>query len=309
MTTISKDTLWKGIIEDLFEDFCAYFFPEWSAQIADFSKPLEFLDKELEAIAPEKPSKKRYADKLVKVFTKTGNAQWILVHIEVQGYQDEYFAQRMFTYFYRILDRYQQKVMALAILTDNNPSFHPQQYIYEYENTKHIYEFPSFKILQKSEQTLNMAGNPFSLIMLTAKKALDQRNLMDSEQLIWKRSLVQALKDANYSTQKIRRILHFIRFYVSFDKQENQQTLNKNIQTIFKQRQNMGIEEAILQEIKEQGIAKGIEQGIEKGIEQGIERNTIAVVLRMDKADFSIEQITQATGLTTQQIEDILSTN
>jgi len=60
---------------------------------------------------------------------------------------------------------------------------------------------------------------------------------------------------------------------------------------------NMGIEEAILQEIKEQGI------------EKGIERNTIAVVLRMDKADFSIEQITQATGLTTQQIEDILIVN
>ena len=33
----------------------------------------------------------------------------------------------------------------------------------------------------------------------------------------------------------------------------------------------MGIEEAILEEVKQQGIEQGIEQGLEKGLEQGIE--------------------------------------
>ena len=313
MTNISKDTLWKGIIEDLFEDFCAYFFPEWAAEVADFSKPMEFLDKELEAIAPEASSQKRYADKLIKVFTKTGDEQWILIHIEVQGYQDEHFAQRMFTYFYRILDRHQQKIMALAILTDNNPDFHPQKYTYKYENTTHTYTFPSFKILQKTEEMLDVAGNPFSLIMLTAKKALNQANLTDKAQFIWKRSLIEALKEANYSREKIHTILDFIRFYVRFDKEENHQTLNKNIQTIFKQRQNMGIQEAILQEVREQGLSQGIEQGlsqgIEQGISQGIELTTIKVVLRMHKKGFSLEDIMKATDLSQAQIELILANN
>ena len=55
-------------------------------------------------------------------------------------------------------------------------------------------------------------GNPFSVVMLTAKKALDKQNLTDHQQLIWKKSLIQALKDAEYSSQKTRQILHFIRF-------------------------------------------------------------------------------------------------
>ena len=285
MTEISKDTLWKGIIEDLFEDFCAYFFPEWTTKVADFSKPPEFLDKELEAIAPEEFNQKRYADKLVKVFTKQGKEQWILIHIEVQGYEDKTFAERMFIYFYRIRDRYQQKVMSLAILTDDNANFHPQKYTYEYQDTKHTYEFPSFKILQKTEQALQIPDNPFSIVMLTAKKALDKQNLADSQQLIWKRSLIQALKDAEYSSQKIRRILHFIRFYVSFDKEANQQLLNQDIQTTFKQRQNMGIEEAILQEVRE--------------------KNTLEIASNMKKIGLSTEDIIKATGLTKAQIDQL----
>ena len=217
MTSIKKDTLWKGIIEDLFEDFCHYFFPKWATQIADFTKPPEFLDKELDEIYPEESPTKRYADKLVKVFTKAGTTQWILIHIEVQGYKDAHFAQRMFIYFQRILDRYKHKVMALAILTDDDPNFRPQRYVYQYGQTRNTYEFPFFKILEKTEQELQVLNNPFSIVMLTAKKALSKQNLSDHQQFIWKKSLVMALRKGNYSDRKIRGILHFIRSYVKFN--------------------------------------------------------------------------------------------
>jgi predicted transposase/invertase (TIGR01784 family) len=293
MTNISKDTLWKSIIEDLFEDFCAYFFPSWTAQMANFAQPVEFLDKELDAIFPEVSTQKRYADKLVKVFTKQGREQWILVHIEVQGYQDAQFAQRMFTYFYRILDRYEQQVMALAILTDNNAQYHPQQYLYQYEHTKCSYEFPSFKVLQKTERSLQVPHNPFSVVMLAAKKALYKKNLTDAQQLIWKKSLVEALKDAHYSDDKIRRILHFIRYYVKFNEEESLQTLNKNIQTTFKHRKNMGIEEAILQAVREEAVEEGIHKGV------------LQTALRMKQAGVSTADIVKFTGLTKAQVEKL----
>lgn len=50
--------------------------------------------------------------------------------------------------------------------------------------------------------------------------------------------------------------MKFIHFYVNFNNEEN---LNQNIQETFKQRKNMGIEEAILQEIKGNGIREGLE--------------------------------------------------
>lgn len=95
----SRDILWKGIIEDLFDDFLRYFLPEWAEKEVDFSKPFEFFDKELGQIYPEAETQKRFADLLAKVHTKDGKEQWLFVHIEVQGYEDLEFPYRMFTYF------------------------------------------------------------------------------------------------------------------------------------------------------------------------------------------------------------------
>jgi len=90
------DSLWKAILEDLFDDFSYFFFPN-AQELFDFSRPFEFLDKELEQLFPSDPDdfSPRYVDKLVKVFTKQDGEQWILVHIEVQGSSDASFEQRI----------------------------------------------------------------------------------------------------------------------------------------------------------------------------------------------------------------------
>ncbi|MDW8287766.1 MAG: hypothetical protein RMJ89_06830, partial [Flammeovirgaceae bacterium] len=86
-----QDILWKGAIEDFFEEMLDYFFSDWADfKYIDFQKGFEFLDQELHSIYPER-SKKRIADKLVKVYLKDGRERWFLVHIEVQGYRDEEF--------------------------------------------------------------------------------------------------------------------------------------------------------------------------------------------------------------------------
>jgi hypothetical protein len=49
---------------------------------------------------------RRLADKLAQVWLRDGADAWVLVHVEVQGQEERAFAKRMFTYYYRILDRY-----------------------------------------------------------------------------------------------------------------------------------------------------------------------------------------------------------
>ena len=44
---------------------------------------------------------KRWADQLVGVTGRDGVADWVLVHVEVQGEDKSDFAQRMFVYNYR----------------------------------------------------------------------------------------------------------------------------------------------------------------------------------------------------------------
>lgn len=72
----------------------------------------------MQQILPANESGRRYADKLVKIFIN-GKEQWLLIHIEIQGYYDKDFDQRMFNTYYRILDKYQKPISALAIFTDS----------------------------------------------------------------------------------------------------------------------------------------------------------------------------------------------
>ena len=72
----------------------------------DFSQPFTFLDKEMEQLSKKGMKRSKIVDKLVKIHLKDGSEQWLLVHIEVQGDEDENFSLRMFRYFYRIFDRY-----------------------------------------------------------------------------------------------------------------------------------------------------------------------------------------------------------
>ena len=84
---------------------------------------------------PAGKGRQKFVDKLVKVFTKDGQEQWILVHIEIQGYRDDRFAARMFTYFRRIYDRFEMPVTAFAIFTDGNHGFRPPAFSYEFRGT------------------------------------------------------------------------------------------------------------------------------------------------------------------------------
>ena len=100
----TNDLLWKGIIESFTEDFLVFFYPE-EVHLFDFSKPFDYLDKELEEIVSEHSSAIRHIDKLIKVWLKSGEEHWMLVHVEVQGYKDADFAERMFVYYRLIRER------------------------------------------------------------------------------------------------------------------------------------------------------------------------------------------------------------
>jgi hypothetical protein len=81
------DALWKGILEDLFDDFLKFYFPE-SVDLFDFNRKFEFLDKELEQLFPQQQDdfNPKYVDKLVKVFTKKGKEEWTVRRCDFDTY-------------------------------------------------------------------------------------------------------------------------------------------------------------------------------------------------------------------------------
>lgn len=112
-------------------------------------KPLE--QERLKLFPSSSRKGKRVSDKLIEVKLKNGKNQWILIHVEIQQSKEDNFALRMYQYFYRSFDKYEQKICAIAVLTDGNRSFHPTAYQYHFHGTKLTYQFNTYKILDQDE--------------------------------------------------------------------------------------------------------------------------------------------------------------
>ncbi|MFL9449959.1 hypothetical protein AB0758_02270 [Tolypothrix bouteillei VB521301_2] len=136
------DESWKVAIEQYFEPFVAFFFPEAHREIA-WERGYEFLDKEFTQIIRDAEIGTRFVDKLLKVWLRDGEEAWLLLHIEIQSQTDSGFAKRIFTYNYKIFDRYGREVVSLAVLGDSQPNWRPQEYGYGRWGCSMQLRFPS----------------------------------------------------------------------------------------------------------------------------------------------------------------------
>ncbi|MEO6282127.1 MAG: hypothetical protein ABIN80_29625 [Dyadobacter sp.] len=291
-----NDVLWKSILEDTFDDFLRFFCPE-ADQIFDFSRKFEYLDKELDQLF--QPQDGRYAtkfvDKLVKVFTLTGAEEWVLVHIEVQGYHDRFFEDRMFTYYYRIWDKYRKRITAFVILTDDNATFRPTCFEQSFLGTTLRYQFNSFKILDQSEYELEKSDNPFAQVILTVKAALKRKALKEEDLLKLKLQLARRLLSRDIPKHKIDKLLNFLKFYVRFDRKESSKIYDSEIVTLtYKRNQIMGIEEAIAVMAAEECLDAG-------------HRNSNITVIRnlLTGTSFDDKKIARLVGVSTDFVDDV----
>jgi hypothetical protein len=154
---------------------------------------------------------KQFVDKLIKVWLNDGKETWLLIHLEIQSQVDTGFPKRMFSYHYRIFDRYGQEVVSLAILGDNQANWRPQEYSYERWGCRLSLQFPTVKLLdyQPRWSELEQSDNPFAvLVMAHLRTQATTRNL--TGRLQWKLSLVKRMYELGYSREKILQLFDLI---------------------------------------------------------------------------------------------------
>ena len=259
------DEIWKEIIEELFQDFCFFFMPDLAKDI-DFSMGYEFLDKELLKIYPESKETKRFADKLVKVFFKDNIERWILIHIEVQGYNDKEFSRRMFVYFYRILDKYRKEIAAIAIFVDDNKNFKPSSFRYEFFDTKLVYKYKTYKILESSSEELMDSSNPFALVVLAARNAINAKN-NEERKLKFKIELTRLLMQRGFTQDKIISIFRFIDGVLELDDEIKEKIFYEEVE-------KSGGDKVmqVIGNVEKRGYKRGMQQGLQEGLQQGIQQ-------------------------------------
>lgn len=250
------DLLWKAIIEDFIVEVIDYFYPKIEKERAK-DQPIEFLDKFLQTLHPEAVEGNRRADLLVKVPLVNGKEKWILLHVEVQGYEDKDLPRRMFTYYHRSLDRFGVPVEALVIFTDTNKRYRPSHYEYKGIKTRCLYAYNTFKLADYSMSDFEKVVNPVGIIFQTALIGM-QRNLKDGELLTLKTTLYRKLLSKGYEKEKVGYIGIFIRDLIHFKKPEFNDIFVEEVNKIEQKNRAMGVIETVKKYTREEGLAIGV---------------------------------------------------
>lgn len=209
------DTPWKDILQRYFEEFILFFFPTAHEEI-DWTRTPEFLDKELQQVVRDAELGRRLADKLVKIYLRNGEVAWVLIHIEIQSQEETDFAERMFTYHYRIYDRYKRSVASLAVLGDERSNWRPNQFGYQLFGCEIRFQFPVVKLLDYQQQwsTLETSRNLFATVVMAHLKAIETRDNR-TQRKEWKLALTRRLYEQGYEREDVINLFQFIDWIMS----------------------------------------------------------------------------------------------
>jgi hypothetical protein len=204
------DLPWKDVIESHFEDFMSFFFPQIHTEI-DWSRGHEFLDQELSQVVRDAEIGKRLVDKLVKVWTRSGDETWVLLNIEIQSQEELNFSARIFTYYYRLRDRYNVPIVSLVILGDERSTWRPGAFQLAKWGCEVDFRFPIVKLLDYEEHwaDLETSSNPFSIVVMAHLKTKATRKDFPARRE-WKFRLTRMLYERDYSRQDILTLYRFI---------------------------------------------------------------------------------------------------
>ncbi len=259
------DSPWKEIIERYFPEFMAFFFPRADGEI-DWREGYEFLDKELQQVVREAEIGPRRVDKLAKVTRLADGAEaWVLVHIEVQGQSEEGFPERMYTYNYRLFDRYKRRIASLAVLTDANHGWRPHRFAYDLFGCRVSLDFPAVKLLDYDEDwdALEADANPFAIVTMAhlQTQATQHRPV---ERYAAKLNLAKRLYKRGYDRRDILELFRFIDWVMTLPPELEEQFMTDVV--AYEERER----KPYVTSVERIAIRRGLQQGIEQGMQQAL---------------------------------------
>lgn len=292
------DESWKNIIESLFPHFLRFFVPKLYFD-TDWTKKVYFLDKEMKQLSKSSKSGAKYVDKLVKICLKNGEEQWLLIHIEVQGYSDKSFPQRMFRYYYRIFDKYDEKIVSVALLTGSASD--PSQGRFESEAYESgvVFRYLSKRLMDYDKSELEKDDNPIALAVL----ACQERELAKQKGELYnaKRRIIRYMYERGYNKEEIIALFDFIDWVLQLSEEE-ENLIMEEIREIEGEK-NMPYINSIKRLAIKEGKREGkIEGRIEGRIEGKIEGMREAIIEILDER---FGNIAQEASSVINQIDDI----
>jgi hypothetical protein len=290
------DSAWKNIIRKLFKEFLEFFFPDIYEAI-DFTKGVQFLDKELNEIDPDSNLGDRVADVLVKVHLKTGRTGYIciFIHLEVQNQAIEDFMEKMYIYNFRVFELLIGKrtaVISAAILGDEDVNFRPDEYLvsllgFELRMKIPIVKIIDYKLKKELREKLETSTNPMSMVVKAQLKS-HEVNESDSERRFEvTKELIRQCYSHEYSEVNTRLVMKFFAMVI-------------RLPEAFKTRIKQVIKKAE-EDFKMEYVPLWERDAERKGKKIG----KLETAKNLLKMGIDIEKVSEATGLKKEELEKL----
>ncbi|GAB3059284.1 RpnC/YadD family protein [Virgibacillus ainsalahensis] len=301
-TSPDEDGLWKKLIADFFEEFMLFFAPELYEEI-DHSRSPDFLQQELYKEVIQEKKGRNNADQIVKVFLKNGEERWILIHIEVQGKVNEAFSKRMFRYFYRLYDKFDKEIYAIALLTDIGNTKHTNQFHYSFHGTEVDYTYNAYQFRENDLEKLKRSSNPFAAAVIAGIYASKTRKDADKRYFFKRELMTQLLRNMDthqgYNHTQISPLIYFIDYLLQIPAFLTK--LRDDVTPLLRKEaaQHMQAERSNPSPTLAEIFADLEKEGMEKGKEAAMKQ----LALELIQENFSDDYIAKLTKLSVDKVE------
>jgi hypothetical protein len=206
---IDFDNNWKEAIENHVYEAVAFLMPDLYPEIDTTQTPV-FLEQEMRNLKRKTlKGRKRIIDKLIKVWLKTGEERWLLIHIEIESSDKEGFGKRMYIYFARAYDKYDVAIVALALfvgekIPPNHDHFRESNY-----GTTLAYGYNAYIVAAQNEEALLASDNIFALYILANLYSIKTKDDME-RRLELKKKMFELATERNIPLEKINSLFTFV---------------------------------------------------------------------------------------------------
>lgn len=276
---IDHDRLFKELLSTFFVDFLDLFLPQVASQIDRDS--IQFLPQEV--FTDVTSGEKKEIDLLVQCRFQQQDTCF-LIHVENQSYTETAFAKRMFKYFARLHEKYDLPIYPVVIFSFDEPKrAEPQNYRVTFGDFKVLeFQFVAIQLNRLSWRDFLTQPNPVAAALMSKMNILKQ----DRPQV--KAECLRLLATLKLDPARMQLISGFVDTYLRLDDTEKQ-VFQAAIST-------MGLDEQ--EEIME--IVTSWQQ-------EGAQKTREEIALNLLKRGMIVQEISQVTGLSLEEVQQLLA--
>ncbi|GHV48883.1 hypothetical protein FACS1894204_13370 [Synergistales bacterium] len=272
-----RDGFWKDLTERFAYSLLKRAIPELYEDADRETKP-RLLDKEFRDILntsdPEIHTNPHFADYVLEIPLKNGEAEWILLHLEAQGSGGGNLPERMNHYRCLIYAHYRREPAALAIVTDKRPVNESDYYSHSHYGTAVSYSYNNLVLSELDDDELMSSDNPIDLALYAAKCASRSKEELQKYNYLY--TLTDLLSERGWDMEDKRNLLNFLERIMNLKDKQLRIKYEEHIEQLDKEGKVMYVSV-----VEEKYVAKGMEKGREE-MAKKMARNLLASGVSLD---------------------------